>query len=188
VNAEELMLIVAAALDRLGIPCMLVGAFSASFHGIPRSTDDADFLLRLEELPIARVAAALGPDFKVDPQARLETFTLCTYYTINHRDSDFSIDLFLLKDDPHDQSSFTRRIPVSYSGGTVFLSSAEDLIITKLRWSQGGRRQKDITDARNVLAVQQGKLDLQYIRQWCERHGTLALVEKTLQSIPPLPP
>jgi hypothetical protein len=185
VNAEELMLVVAGALDSAQIPCMLVGAFSSSYHGIPRSTEDADFVLPLEELPITRLANFLGSDFKIDPQVRLETFTMATYYTISHANNEFTIDLFLLKDDPHDLMSYSRRLLVSYGAGKVYLSSAEDLVITKLRWSQGGRRNKDIDDARNVLAVQQPEhLDLAYIRQWTDQHGTRELFERLLATTP----
>jgi hypothetical protein len=184
VNAEELMLAVAGALESAQLPCMLVGAFSSSYHGIPRSTEDADFVVALEELPIATLAAHLGMDFTIDPQAKIETFTMGTYYTIRHATSDFSVDLFLLQDDPHDLASYGRRIPVSYGSGKVYLSSAEDLIITKLRWSQGGRRNKDIDDARGVLAVQQPtNLDLAYIRQWTDQHGTRKLFERLLSQI-----
>jgi len=185
-NAGELMLFAAAALERCGIPSMLVGAFSASYHGIGRSTEDADFVVQVSELPVRLLAEELGPDFRIDPQMRLETFTMGEYYAIKRLDSEFVIELFLLKEDPHSQESFRRRMKVPYGDGEVFLSTAEDLIITKLRWSQGGRRHKDIDDARTVLAVQHGKLDMEYIRKWCAAHATLDVLEATMQSIPPL--
>jgi hypothetical protein len=186
-NAEELMLAAASALERCGIPSMLVGAFSASYHGIGRSTEDADFVVQVGELPIRLLAEKLGSDFRIDPQVRLESFTFGEYYKIAHVDSDFVIELFLLKDDPHSQESFRRRIRVRYGAGEVYLSTAEDLIITKFRWSQGGRRRKDIDDARDVLAVKRGLLDMAYIRQWCAVHGTVEVLESTLNLIPPLP-
>ncbi len=179
------MLAAAAALDQIRTPSMLVGAFSASYHGIPRSTEDADFVLPVDELPITLLAAALGPNFKIDPQAKIETFTLGTYYTVAYLDSDFTVDLFLLKNDPHDQSAFTRRLFVSYGSHKVSLSTPEDLIITKLRWSQNGRRSKDIIDAKNVLAVQSpANLDLPYIRHWTDQHSTRELFEKLLKETP----
>jgi hypothetical protein len=67
------------------------------------------------------------------------------------------------------------------------LPRAEDVVIWKLRWSRAGRRTKDIEDVMNVLAVQKGNLDMEYIRRWCLEHGTLELLEKTLASIPKLP-
>jgi hypothetical protein len=179
------MLAVAAALEKARVAHVLVGSFSSSYHGIPRSTEDADFLLQVEDLPVSMIAAALGPDFKLDPQVKIETFTMGEYYTISHRDSDFAIDLFLLKNDPHDQATFQRKLSVTYQGLGVFISTAEDIIITKLRWSQGGRRTKDINDARGVIAVQTPyNLDLPYIRNWTDQHHTRELFEQLLTTTP----
>jgi len=58
----------------------------------------------------------------------------------------------------------------------------------KLRWAIAGKsREKDADDARNVLSVQQGRLDMPYIRSWCEKHGSLDLLNEILSSVPPLP-
>lgn len=68
--------------------------------------------------------------------------------------------------------------------GTASLPTAEDVIIQKLRWFHRARRAKDRDDAINVLAVQAGKLDMDYIRRWCDAHGTRELLEKLLAEIP----
>lgn len=58
-------------------------------------------------------------------------------------------------------------------------------MVTKLRWSLRGQRDKDVDDVRNVLALQAGKLDLAYIRSWCDQHGTRSLFEQLFaQSTP----
>jgi hypothetical protein len=50
----------------------------------------------------------------------------------------------------------------------------------KLRWF----RRKDRDDIRNVMAVQHGRLDWPYIESWCQRHGTLALMDEIRRSVP----
>jgi len=187
-NAEEIMLAIVRALNQAAIPCMLVGSFASNYYGIVRSTQDADFVLQIEDLPVAHLRQILGPQFHLDAQAAFETITLGTHYVINHPASDFTVDLFLLRNDPYDQLSFRRRVLVPYGAGAAFVPSPEDVVITKLCWSKSGRRNKDIDDARAVLAVQQGKLDLAYMRKWCAQHGTLELLENLLKIIPPLPP
>jgi hypothetical protein len=62
--------------------------------------------------------------------------------------------------------------------------TAEDVVVTKLRWSKHGQRAKDVDDVKNVLRVQAGGLDLPYIRHWCDLHGTRDLFERLLQSVP----
>lgn len=187
-NPNDIVAKVAAALDRAQIPFMLVGSFSSNAYGIERTTQDADFVLTFESHSIADLIRELGPDFKVESQLGFETVTMTSRYIATHRTPVFKIELFLLGDDPHDVARFARRKTGTIGNQPIPLPTPEDVVITKLRWSRLGKRSKDIHDAQNVLAVQQGKLDLEYIRHWCDQHATRDLLESTLASIPPLPP
>ncbi len=59
-------------------------------------------------------------------------------------------------------------------GRGVWLPTAEDVVIQKLRW----RREKDIADARNVIAVCFDALDWEYLRRWTDLHGTTQLLDQ----------
>jgi len=54
----------------------------------------------------------------------------------------FKVEFFILSSDLHDQERFSRRKQVVMDDLPLFVSSVEDLIITKLRWA----RPKDIED------------------------------------------
>jgi hypothetical protein len=88
--------------------------------------------------------------------------------------------LFLLSDDDHDKERFRRKQKAMFEGRSVWLPTAEDVIITKLRWSRAGARAKDAGDVAGILAVQRNSLDLDYIRHWLDRHGTRELFEPLL--------
>ena len=47
VTADEALLAVLDALDVVGIPYMIVGSLASNFHGIPRSTRDANVVVEL---------------------------------------------------------------------------------------------------------------------------------------------
>ncbi len=65
----------------------------------------------------------------------------------------------------------------------VFLPTAEDVIVQKLRWG----RPKDLEDARDVLAVQTpAKLDMAYIARWSDIHQTSGHLRAMLAEIEPL--
>jgi len=66
----------------------------------------------------------------------------------------------------------------------IFLPTVEDVILNKLRWSQGGHRLKDVDDVRNVIAVQQDRIDWDYVHAWCDRHGTREVLESIRSSLP----
>lgn len=183
-TSRDIVLQVIAALDARQIPYMLVGSFSSNLYGIPRSTKDADLVLQLGDEPISQLMPLLGSEFHLDQQMSFETATFTSRFVIQHPRSAFTVELFLLSSDPHDQERFRRRRQMPFADSSAWLPSAEDVIITKLRWSRSGKRSKDVDDVMNVLAVQQGKLDLAYIRRWCDTHGTRELLEELLTKLP----
>jgi hypothetical protein len=65
----------------------------------------------------------------------------------------------------------------------TWLPTPEDVVVQKLRWG----RNKDLDDARDVLAVQGPEtLDMAYIENWCTIHGTMERLANALAGIPPM--
>jgi hypothetical protein len=114
-----------------------------------------------------------------------ETVTATSRFVLQLSDGTFAIEIFILSDDAHDQQRFERRRRERILNRDSFLPTAEDVIITKLRWSRAGRRRKDLEDVENVIAVQGGGIDWDYVNSWCDRHGTRELLEDVRRSIPP---
>jgi hypothetical protein len=168
------------ALDACGIPYLLSGSFASNVYGIPRSTKDADFVIQSRRGVGSDFEKKLGNDFQLDPQLSFETVTGTYKQLVRHSKATFRIEIFLLSHDPHDQERFARRRRENLFGRKVWLLSAEDSIVSKLRWSRG----KDEDDVRNIITVQASKLDWPYIEKWCKEHGTLALLEKIRRSVP----
>lgn len=183
-TSDELTGRVMDALNASGIAYMTVGSFSTNLYGIYRSTQDADFVIQAGAGAVSDLAQKLGPPFRLDPQLSFETITGTSRYVFTIDGSPFKVELFLLSDDPHDQERFGRRVPLDLAGRTVYFPTPEDVIITKLRWSRLGRRQKDVEDVRNVLGVQSRRLDWAYIQKWCEQHSTRELLEQIRASLP----
>lgn len=179
-SAPDFFLRVIDALDKQRVPYMLVGSFSSNAWGRPRSTNDADIVIQLGSASLSALAAETGPDCILDPQASFETITGATCHRLRLKDSPFYVELFLLRDDEYSQIRFARRVSTSVYRRTVSLATPEDVVIVKLRWSRHANRRQDLEDVRDVLAVQSGKLDLTYIRHWCDQHGTRDLFEKAL--------
>lgn len=185
-TSDEAALAIIDALEGHQVPYMLVGSFSSNYYGVTRSTKDADFVVQIDPQSITQIAERLGPSFRLNPQTSFETVTMTTRSIIEVVDTMFKIELFYLGDDPHDQERFQRRRRVPFLSREISLPTPEDVIITKLRWCQGGRRSKDWEDVRNVLAVQGDRLDWPYIHRWCDQHGTRSLLDEIRQSIPPI--
>ena len=180
VTIDEVALQVAAALNKAGIPFMLVGGFSSNYHGIPRSTKDADFVVQLSAPLNDSFTQMLGAGFSPEPQLSFETNTGTQRQEYGVCGTLFKVEVFRLSDDPHDQERFRRRQTVMVKGCPVVFPTAEDVIIWKLRWA----RAKDRDDIRAVMGVQGDKLDWTYIESWCDQHGTRTLMEEIRRTVP----
>jgi len=75
VTGDEATSAVIIALNAAGIPYMLVGSLSSNFWGIPRSTQDADFVLDPGSRSLVGLTQSLGPEFRHDPQMSFERVT-----------------------------------------------------------------------------------------------------------------
>jgi hypothetical protein len=149
-TADEAAVAVIDALDRAAIPFMIVGSLASNFHGIPRATRDADFLIRLGSVSISDLAAALPDDLRLEPQAAFEAVTGTTRYLVTLQQNPFVCELFLCGDDPHDTARFERRERVRVVGREVFMATAEDMIVTKLLWATRATRTTSRAGARRT--------------------------------------
>jgi hypothetical protein len=181
-NIENVALEVVRVLNENQTPYFLAGSFSSNYWGIPRSTKDADFVILLPPDQLKDLCRKLSVFMWVDDQLRFETIMGTHKILSRHEATGLEVELFFLSNDPHDQARFQRRVKVRVFNHDLFIPTAEDVIVMKLRWA----RSKDKDDVRDVIAVQGDALDWEYIYSWCDTHGTRALVDEIKESIPPL--
>jgi hypothetical protein len=173
---------VLAALGHCGIPHVVVGSFARNFHSFPRSTNDADIVLAVDAAGWSRFQADLAGEFSLDPQTTFETNTGTFRHILIHRETAFKTELFWLSQDAYDQERFNRRQAINFNGQATFVLTAEDVIVTKLRWL----RPKDVEDIRDVIAVKSAVLDWDYIHHWTVIHVTRVKLDEIRASIPPI--
>lgn len=171
--------------ESLGVPHMAVGAIAAGAYGIPRATKDIDLLVSIDAgNGIRELMQCLEEFIEFDQQVQSITWGR-RHVGTSRGIPPFKVELFEMFDDDFVRSEFSRRkltfVPIL--GRKVWLPAAEDVVIQKLRWG----RNKDLDDARDVLAVQGPEtLDMAYIENWCTAHGTTARLRGILESLPPL--
>jgi hypothetical protein len=187
-TAEEAVVAVIDALERARISYMIVGSVAANFHGIPRATRDVDFVVELPAGALEHLRETLPSPLALQSQGGFETVTGTTRYVIELPRSPFVAELFVRSDDPHDQARFRRRARVALLGREASVATAEDMIVTKLRWADAANRAKDRDDVRNMLAVRSGDLDWDYVLHWTDAHGTRALLDEVRSSLPSTSP
>ncbi|MCC7293222.1 MAG: hypothetical protein IT449_14280 [Phycisphaerales bacterium] len=185
-TSEEATVATLDALNAMGVRYVLTGSLASSFHGIARSTKDADFVVELEGEEVAALSKRLPPGLRLDPQLSFETVTGTHRYIITNTSTAFKIELFLLSRDAHDQERLNRRKPITLHGHDAYVTTAEDVIITKSRWLGLQNRSKDHDDIVGVLSVRADTLDWPYIERWCREHGTWELLAAIRAAVPRL--
>jgi hypothetical protein len=134
VTADEAVVAVLDAFETAGMPSMIVGSLASNFHGIPRSTRDAGFVIDAPSGGLEHVARALPTALSLQRQGSFEAVTGTTRYLIKLDGGPFVCELFVRSDDPHDRERFDRRQQVRILGRVAWVATAEDMIVTKLRW------------------------------------------------------
>jgi len=88
------------------------------------------------------------------------------------------VDLFFLKEDADSAREFQRRQPGMIFGVPIDIATAEDVILSKLRWeAELGGSDQQRNDIRNILKTSADRLDIGYVR----RHAKSTL--RTLESL-----
>ena len=175
------------ALEAAQVAYMLVGSLSSNYHGIARATKDADIVVSASNSDLHQALRHLSPELQMDRQMTFETATGTTRHIVAVQGSPFRIELFRLSNDPHDQERFQRRRRVFDLAleREVFIATAEDVVVMKLRWALNAARNKDRDDARDVIGVCGDNLDWDYLHKWTDLHGTRTLLKEILASLPP---
>jgi hypothetical protein len=184
-NTDDIVLAVIDYLNEHDVPYMLVGSLTTNVYCVPRSTEDGDIVVQSNLPQLARDISRQSRGIRFDPQLSFESVTATKKVVLRTEGHGFEVEIFQLSDDEHDQIRFSRRVKVETLGRSVWIASLEDMIVTKLRWSQHAGREKDISDARNLIAVQHSRIDWPYVESWCDRHGTRQLLDRLRQECAP---
>jgi len=184
-SSVEILQSFARLLQELGIRYVVVGSFASSARGQPRATMDADVVAEINRDHGSLLAKHLEADFYIDEKSIREAALSRGSFNAIHFETSFKIDIYVAKPGGFDEQQLLRRIPESLdpdSVAPVYIATAEDTILAKLVWFQKGGEQsnRQWSDVRGVLAVQQGTLDLEYLEKWAGILGISDLLKKVI--------
>ncbi|HKG96399.1 MAG TPA: DUF6036 family nucleotidyltransferase [Pyrinomonadaceae bacterium] len=177
-----------ATLDHAGIRYVLVGSFASSIHGIYRSTADIDLLADIKAGHVRPLFEALRNSFYVDEQAIREAVAQRGSFNVIHFDSVFKVDFFVPKSDDFAAAQLNRRELKKISSDrdeAVYVATAEDTVLAKLRWYRAGNEISNTqwNDVVGILRISKVRLDIAYLRLWAEKLGLTDLLQKALAEV-----
>lgn len=179
-SQQNLLEKVVLTLNRLDIEYMVTGSIASSLQGEPRSTHDIDLIIDLPRSKVPALSRAFPPpDYYLDQDAVLHAVSSRGMANLIDVRSGDKVDFWILTETAFDSSRFHRRYFEEVLGMRLAVSSPEDTILMKLRWSKmSGGSQKQFIDAVRVYEVQHGKLDHDYLHDWARKLGIENELEK----------
>jgi hypothetical protein len=166
---HALLKTVVERLEKCKIPYMVAGSVAANSYMPARTTNDIDIVIQLREADIDKLIEAFEDDFYINPREAILD-SIKRYYPFNaiSLSTAAKVDFVPTKPDLFDQTEFKRRRIVTVQGEKYWYITPEDYIISKLRTYVTTKSERQLRDLKNVLATQQGKLDLAYMLSWAD--------------------
>jgi hypothetical protein len=161
------------------IPYMLSGSLSSSLHGEPRATRDVDIVIAATEKQVLNFAETLGESYYVSLDAVRGAFAHGSTFNVIDSQSSWKADFIIRKERPFSHQEFERRRSAKVMGLDVWVTSPEDVILSKLEWSKDSHSEPQFRDALGVAVVQWNRLDMDYLHKWAEQ----LLIEASLQQL-----
>ena len=179
---------ITAILEKLGIRYAMVGSFASSIHGMYRATADIDIVADINQEQVHPLFETLRNSFYVDEHVMREAVAKTGSFNAIHYESVFKVDIFIPKTDSFGMVELDRRQRRKVSPDrdeTVYVASAEDTVIAKLRWYRAGAEisSNQWNDVVGILGTSAHTLDFDYLRTWAEKLGLIDLLEKALKSV-----
>jgi hypothetical protein len=170
VTLRELLEMVAGALERAGIPYMIVGSLASTFHGEPRATQDVDIVIDPQPDQLAVLLRSFDAErfYVGDGQQALTSRSMFNVIEIA---GGWKIDFIVRKDRPFSTTELSRRIDAEVLGIHLSMATAEDTIVAKLEWAATSGSDRQLADAAAVIAVSGDILDWSHLRRWAESLG-----------------
>lgn len=148
---------VVQALDEIGAPYMIVGAFGGSAFGISRTTYDIDILVDLHEPDFEALSQKFPlPRYYADPEMMRDSVRMGIMFNIIDTGEGVKADLVPLRREPDYAAAFERRVRrdfVAPDGQSfeAWVAQPTDIIVGKLTAWDEGRSNKHPADIYSML-------------------------------------
>lgn len=181
INPEQLLVQVAAILERLKVQYFVTGGFAVSVWGRPRATFDVDVVAQLvvpQMDALVQALRELSPTGYVAEETVAAAMRRGGEFNFIDPQSGAKVDFWISASDPFLSSQFKRRRLEHLDGQAVYFVSPEDLILSKLRWHQALGSARQLEDVASVLQISGHQLDFQYLDEWARQLGVLDLLQQ----------
>lgn len=172
---RDLFLLFVRPLNQLGIRYIVGGSVAAIFYGEPRTTNDVDLIVFLNDRDTPKLTAAFAPpDFYVPPMESILAELRRErggHFNLIHNETSFKADIYLAGRDELNAWGFRFKRPVQFEGETLMLAPPEYIIARKLEYYREGGSEKHLRDIRSLISVSGSTLDRAALNDWITKLG-----------------
>ena len=168
-GAEGVILRVRHALEVAGVPYMLTGSFASSYHGAPRTTQDVDIVIAPTLGSLNKLLKQFPEDaYYVSREAALQAYGAESLFNVVDLTSGWKVDFIVRRSRAFSIAEFERRREADLLGTTIYIASAEDVVLSKLEWAKLSESERQIDDVAGIIRTQGDVLEVDYIDRWVD--------------------
>lgn len=186
-DAIGVALFVTGVFSRLEVPYLIGGSFASSLYGEPRSTNDIDIVVDLEQSQVAPLARELAAECYVDADAMRIAVDRGESFNVIHLVTAVKVDVFVAGADVFDRERLRRRRTIELQQGSanvVYVDTPEATILRKLDWYRRGGEssERQWRDVIGVLRARGVQLDREYLIKWATQLRIADLLERATRA------
>ena len=169
IDPRHLLIKIAGILERLNIPYIITGGMAVLVWGRPRFTADIDIVVELEQknLPaLEKALRELSDGGYVDYEMMKDALQREGEFNFVDGETGVKVDFWILKQDDFDKSRIKHRVEKEVLGKKIYFTTAEDLILIKLKWYKESESSRQKEDVESIFKISGEKLDMSYINSW----------------------
>jgi hypothetical protein len=149
------------------IDYFLSGSFAMSSYATPRGSNDIDIVINISNEEIDKFLSLFAEDdFHVHKRIVIEEVEKKGMFNFISLKYGYKIDFVVKKNTSFSKSEFSRKQFRNVYDFDAWVVSIEDLILSKLMWTQQLESSKQLQDIEFLLL--DTNPDLEYIRNWCK--------------------
>lgn len=162
-------------LEDLGVRWYITGSEALGRYGEPRMTADLDVVVDLDVTGFARAVDGLEAAYLIEEPVDYGGHVMASLISIAEVGK---VDLILERATAWSRSAMARRQRWEHPAlGQVWVLTLEDLVIAKLAWSEG-TSELQLRDCRNLVRVNEARIDWAYLERWAHTEGLSELLER----------
>ncbi|MCH2084793.1 MAG: hypothetical protein MK226_20575 [Saprospiraceae bacterium] len=142
---------------------MVVGGFASSFHNRARTSNDIDIVIQIYPRNVKNILQYL-PEWMPFEEQFKDSVARGLIFNMTDFKTGIRYDFMVYQDSNYNWTAFQRRVQVNFFDTKCFISSKEDLVISKLNWYNISQSEKQLEDLKFLLL--DTSLKINYIKNW----------------------